>query len=80
MALSKVGKHHASEAISALATVQQGCFALGTTFAGAIYSYSIIYGYVNAISISIGVLSLLVLTIGIPIYMKTVGELDCQHG
>lgn len=80
MALSKVAKHHASEASSALATVQQGCFALGTTFAGAIYSYSIIYGYVNAISISIGVLSLLVLTIGIPIYMKTVGELDSQHG
>lgn len=80
MALSKVGKHHASEASSALATVQQGCFALGTTFAGTVYSYSISYGYVNAISISIGILSLLVLTIGVPIYIKTVGELDSQHG
>lgn len=71
LALSRVEKHHASEASSALATVQQGCFALGTAFAGAIYSFALVQGYLNAITVSISILSLLVLFVGVPIYIKS---------
>lgn len=71
LALSRVGKHHASEASSALATVQQGCFALGTAFAGAIYSFTLSQGYLNAITISISILSLLVIFVGVPMYVKS---------
>ncbi|ENM5770105.1 MFS transporter, partial [Vibrio mimicus] len=72
--LSQVGKHHASEASSALATVQQGCFALGTAFAGAVYSYSISYGYLHAISLSVGTLSILLLIVGIPTNIKSANQ------
>ncbi|QUY48494.1 MFS transporter [Serratia plymuthica] len=75
LALSRVGKHHASEASSALATVQQGCFALGTAFAGAIYSFALVQGYLYAITVSISILSLIVLFVGVPIYIKTTREL-----
>lgn len=71
LALSRVGKHHASEASSALATVQQGCFALGTAFAGAIYSFTLSQGYLNAITISISILSLLVILAGVLMYIKS---------
>ena len=71
LALSRVGKHHASEASSALATVQQGCFALGTAFAGAIYSFTLTQGYLNAITISISMLSLLVIFVALPMYVKS---------
>lgn len=71
LALSRVGKHHASEASSALATVQQGCFALGTAFAGAIYSFTLSQGFLNAITISISMLSLLVIFVSVPIYVKS---------
>ncbi|MFT4071496.1 MAG: MFS transporter [Dysgonamonadaceae bacterium] len=75
LALSRVGKQLASEASSAIVTVQQGSSALGTAFAGAIYSFILIQGYLNAITISIGVLSLLMLLVGTPIYFKTTREL-----
>lgn len=79
LTLSRVGKFHASEASSALATVQQGCFALGTAFTGAIYSFTLNQGYLNAITISISVLCLLLLFLGIPIYIKTTAELEERY-
>ncbi|QTF06985.1 MFS transporter [Brenneria izadpanahii] len=75
IALSRVGKHFASEASSALVTVQQGCAALGTAFTGAIYSFALVQGYLTAITISIGIVSLLVLIVGAPTYIKTTREL-----
>lgn len=75
LTLSRVEKQYASEASSALATVQQGCFALGTAFAGAIYSFTLKQGYLNAITISIGVLTLLLLVIGICVYRRSNKEL-----
>ncbi|MEE3660939.1 MFS transporter [Brenneria sp. g21c3] len=78
IALSQVGKHLASEASSALVTVQQGCAALGTAFTGAIYSFALVQGYLTAITISIGVVSLLALFVGIPVYIKTAGALKAN--
>lgn len=75
LTLSQVAKCYASEASSALVTVQQGCCALGTTFAGTIYSLVLALGYLNAITISIGILSLIVLLVCIAIYIKTRGDL-----
>ncbi|MEC5317544.1 MFS transporter [Brenneria populi subsp. brevivirga] len=74
IALSRVGKNLASEASSALATVQQGCAALGTAFTGAIYSFALVQGYLTAMTISISAVSLLVLLVGLPIYIKTARE------
>lgn len=48
IALARVEKHHAGEASVALTTVQQGCFALGTAFAGTIYADLLPSGYVLA--------------------------------
>lgn len=62
--LSCVKENYASEASSALTTVQQGCFAIGTAFAGAIYAAILNHGYLNAISTSITVLTLLLISIG----------------
>ncbi|ELR64412.1 Major facilitator superfamily [Photobacterium marinum] len=70
IALSQVGKHHASEASSALITVQQGCFAIGTAFSGAIYAAMLSHGYLVAIATSIGVLSALLLVIGVVLFCK----------
>ncbi|KAA8996621.1 MFS transporter [Affinibrenneria salicis] len=75
IALSRVGKHHASEASSALVTVQQGCAALGTAFTGAIYSFALVQGYLTAITISISVVSLVVLLVGGSVYIKITREL-----
>lgn len=75
IALSRVGKHLASEASSALVTVQQGCAALGTALSGAIYSFTLVQGYLTAITISISAVSLLVFFVGIPICIKTTREL-----
>ncbi|WP_339442903.1 MFS transporter [Pseudomonas hunanensis] len=62
--LSCVSKNHASEASSALITVQQGCFALGTAFSGALYTATLKRGYLDAITLSIAMLSVLVVSIG----------------
>ncbi|WP_074769925.1 MFS transporter [Magnetospirillum fulvum] len=48
IALSHVEKHHAGEASVALTTIQQGCFALGTAFAGAVYAGLLPTGYATA--------------------------------
>lgn len=48
IALSHVGKHHAGAASVALTTVQQGCFALGTAFAGAVYAGVLSQGFASA--------------------------------
>lgn len=74
IALSRVEKRHASEASSALVTVQQGCCALGTAFTGAIYSFALVQGYLTAITISISAVSLLVLLVSIPVYITTIRE------
>lgn len=48
IALSHVGRDHAGAASVALTTVQQGCFALGTGFAGAVYAGLSSSGYAEA--------------------------------
>lgn len=48
IALSHIEKRHAGEASVALTTVQQGCFALGTAFAGAVYAGGLAFGYGSA--------------------------------
>ncbi|MFM2485532.1 MFS transporter [Celerinatantimonas yamalensis] len=73
MALAKVAPHHAGEASSALNTIQQGCFALGTAFAGAIYALMLNHGYVAALATTFGLLALLL--IGMAYYMLKVPRL-----
>lgn len=73
LALSQVSKQHASGVSSVLATVQQGCFALGTAIAGAVYSFALYGGYLNAITAAISALALLVLCVSITVYIKTAG-------
>lgn len=53
IALSNVSQHHAGEASAVISTVQQGCFALGTALAGAIYNIFLKLGYSMAFGITI---------------------------
>ena len=62
--LSHIDKLHASEASSALITVQQGFFALGTALAGTIYSTLSHYSYLVAITSAIGTMIGIVAIIG----------------
>lgn len=62
MTLSNVDKRYASEASSALVTVQQGLFALGTAFTGTIYSVTQPFGYLIAITCAITAISGVVVT------------------
>ena len=70
LALSQVGKQHASEVSSVLATVQQASFALGTAVTGAVYSFTLSQGYLSAITTAISTLSLLVLCVSGCMYIK----------
>ena len=65
LTLSHVDRRYASEVSGALATVQQGCFALGTAFAGALYAGMLRYGGLNAVMLSIGALASLVVLVAI---------------
>ncbi|MBN2751652.1 MAG: MFS transporter [Rhodospirillaceae bacterium] len=64
IALSHVERHHAGEASVALATVQQGCFALGTAFAGAVYSGLLPSGYMEAFAGAAFSLCVLLMVVG----------------
>jgi len=66
--LSNVAKHHASEVSSALITVQQGFFALGTAIMGTVYSSTSQYGYLIAITSAIAVTTAIVLLIGMIVF------------
>lgn len=59
LTLANVEKRYASEVSGALATVQQGCFALGTAFTGGLYAGMQGYGGLSAVMLSIGTLALL---------------------
>jgi MFS family permease len=68
--LSQVTQQLAGEASSALVTVQQGCFALGAATSGAIYAAVLSHGYLAAITASIGVLCIFLLTGGSLLYYR----------
>ncbi|CAG8999483.1 MAG: putative transport protein HsrA [Candidatus Celerinatantimonas neptuna] len=70
IALSKVKKHHSGEASSMIVTIQQGCFALGTAFSGALYATTLKDGYLIAITTAIGALCMVLLMIGSLIFCK----------
>lgn len=61
--LVSVDKQHAGEASSALVTIQQGCFALGTAFAGSVYAAMSSHGY-SAITLTLALLSILLMSVG----------------
>ncbi|WP_432458859.1 MFS transporter [Agarivorans sp. QJM3NY_25] len=71
IALSHVGKQHASEASSALITVQQACFALGTAFFGAIYAVMLSHGYLVAMATTTGLLCTWLFIIGTLIFFQS---------
>ena len=72
IALSHVEQHHAGEASVALTTVQQGCFALGTAFTGAIYAGLLPTGYTTAFAGAALLLSiLLMIVVGVVTWERT---------
>ncbi len=69
IALTHVAKHHASEASSALVTIQQGCFAIGTAIGGAVYAATLYSGYQQALSLSLGLFAVLLLLVAGTIFL-----------
>ncbi|MFM2476013.1 MFS transporter [Celerinatantimonas sp. MCCC 1A17872] len=67
IALSKVPLHQAGAASSALNTIQQGCFALGTAVAGACYSLFLTHGALNAIGQTLMVLCVILVLISLKV-------------
>ncbi|MDC0610277.1 MFS transporter [Vibrio sp.] len=68
--LSNVEKQHASEASSALITVQQGFFALGTALTGSIYSVISPHGFLPAITTALVTISCIVFLVSIGTFLK----------
>lgn len=69
--LSNVDQQHASEASSALVTVQQGFFAVGTAFTGTIYSMMSGSGYLTAITYAIGAITAVVFIVASIVYVHS---------
>ncbi|CAG9298255.1 MFS transporter [Celerinatantimonas diazotrophica] len=67
IALSNVPLHQAGAASSALNTIQQSCFALGTAVAGACYSLFLNHGALNALGHAITVLSVILVLISLKV-------------
>ncbi|WP_082783618.1 MFS transporter [Snodgrassella sp. CFCC 13594] len=64
MVLSHVRTQQASAASSALTTIQQACFALGTSVAGALYSVMLPLGSLLAVAMVFGLLMMVLLVSG----------------
>lgn len=76
IALSNVPLHQAGAASSALNTIQQSCFALGTAVAGACYSFFFNQGALNAQGQAIGLLCVVLVLIT----LKVVSFKHSQYG
>ena len=75
IALAHVPQRHAGEASVALTTVQQGCFALGTAFAGAVYAGLLPSGYAWAYAGSaFSLCALLAIIAGVVVHSRARGN------